>query len=89
MNIGRNSSLSRVILDKNVRVGKDVHISPRNGTPEKRKEILHGAGLEPYRETSDGSVTGDFYIEPETGILVIGKRSDAAEEPALPDGLVC
>jgi glucose-1-phosphate adenylyltransferase len=90
MHIGRNSSLSHVILDKNIWVGKDVHISPHNGTPGEREKVLQSIGLKPYRALPDGTVEGDFYIEPETGILVIGKRTDAdPREPVLPDGLVC
>jgi glucose-1-phosphate adenylyltransferase len=90
MHIGRGSSLSHVILGKNTRIGKGVHIGPHNGTPEEREKVLQSIGLKPYRELPDGTVEGDFYIEPETGILVIGKQTDAdPEEPILPDGLVC
>lgn len=90
MHIGRNSSLSHVILDKDIWVGKDVYISPHNGTPGEREKILQSIGLKPYRELPDGTVEGDFYIEPETGILVIGKQADTGhKEPVLPDGLVC
>ena len=88
--IGKGSSLSYVILDKNVWVGEGVEISPNNGTPEHREQILRRAGLKPYRESGDGIVEGDFYIEPERGILVIGKQCDAdPKEPILPDGLKC
>jgi glucose-1-phosphate adenylyltransferase len=88
--IGRGTRLSHVILDKNVWVGQDVEISPRAGTPEERSGILQNTGLKPYRELDEGTVEGDFYIEPETGILVIGKQYDAdPKQPILPDGLKC
>ncbi len=90
INIGEHSSLDHVILNKNARVGKDVHISPNNGTPEEREKILQSIGLKPYRELPDGTAEGDFYIEPKSGILVIGKQAGAdPKEPVLPDGLVC
>jgi glucose-1-phosphate adenylyltransferase len=90
INIGKHSSLDHVILDKNARVGKDVHVGPNNGTREEREKILQSIGLKPYRELPDGTAEGDFYIEPETGILVIGKHAGAdPKEPVLPDGLVC
>ncbi len=88
--IGEGSSLSHVILDKNVWVGENVNISPHNGTCEEREEMLRNIGLRPYREHGDGTVEGDFCIEPKTGILVIGKQHDAdPKEPILPDGLEC
>ncbi|MDQ1316378.1 MAG: glucose-phosphate adenylyltransferase [Candidatus Poribacteria bacterium] len=88
--IGKGSILNNVILDKNVWIGERVNISPRNGTLDRRKAILEEAGLKSYKELNDGSIEGDFYIEPETGILVIGKQSDIdPEKPILPDGLVC
>ena len=88
--IGKGSSLSHVILDKNVWVGENVKISPDNGTPEEREEMLRSIGLKPYRELGDGKVEGDFCIEPKTGILVIGKQYDAdPKEPILPAHLEC
>jgi glucose-1-phosphate adenylyltransferase len=88
--IGKGSSLNYVILDKNVWIGEYVNISPQNGTPVRRKEILQKAGLKPYREIEGGVVEGDFYIEPETGILIIGKQNDInPEKPILPDGIKC
>ena len=88
--IGKGSNLSHVILDENVKVGKNVDIGPHNGTPEERSEILQSVGLKPYEELPDGSVEGDFYIEREGGILVMGKQSDAdSRRPILPDGLRC
>lgn len=88
--IGKGSSLSYVILDRNVWVGEGVDIGPHNGSPERRKEILQSVGLEPYRELDDGSSKGDFYIEPETGILVIGKQRKAdPKKPIIPDNLKC
>jgi glucose-1-phosphate adenylyltransferase len=90
MHIGKGSSLSYVILDKNVWVGEGVDIGPHNGTPEKREEMLKSIGLKPYIEHDDGKTEGDFCIEPETGILVIGRQQDAdPKKPILPDGLRC
>lgn len=86
--IGKGSSLSYVILDKNVWIGEGVDIGPHNGAPERRKEILQGIGLKPYRQLDDGTVEGDFYVEPETGILVIGRQYDTdPKKPILPNGL--
>ena len=86
-NIGKGSNLSYVIVDKNVWIGKGVDINPHNGTPEKRKEILKSIGLKPYREVDDGTIEGDFSIDLATGILVIGKQSDADPKmPIIPDG---
>jgi glucose-1-phosphate adenylyltransferase len=88
--IGKYSSLSHTILHENVWIGEGVDISPYNGTPEERKEILKSVGLVPYTKLNDGTVEGDFYIEPDTGILVIGKQYDAdPKKPILPDGLKC
>jgi len=88
--IGKGSSLNYAILDKNIWIGKNVNINPQNGTPDRRKEILQNLGLKPYKELDDGTVDGDFYIEPETGILVIGKQNNTnPEKPILPDGLRC
>jgi glucose-1-phosphate adenylyltransferase len=88
--IGKGSDLNYVILDKNVWIGEGVSISPYNGTPDIRKAILEEAGLKPYKELNDGSIEGDFYIEPETGILVIGKQNDTNPgKPILPDGMRC
>ncbi|MEK7400164.1 MAG: sugar phosphate nucleotidyltransferase [Candidatus Poribacteria bacterium] len=88
--IGKGSCLNKVIFDRNVWVGENVHIDPHNGTPEKRKKILQSIGLKPYRKVEDGEIEGDFYIEPETGILIIGKQQDAdPKEPILPNGLRC
>ena len=88
--IGKGSNLSYVILDKNVWVGEGVEISPHNGTPGKRQQILESIGLRPYRELDDGTVEGDFYIDPEMGILVIGKQYEAdPKKPMLIDDLKC
>lgn len=90
MRIGRGSSLKYVILDKNIWVGEGVDIGPHNGAPEARRQILQSIGLKPYKELEDGNVEGDFCIDPDTGILVIGKQDDAdPKEPILPDGLRC
>ena len=90
IHIGKGARLNKVIFDGNVWVGENVDIDPYNGTPEKRKEILQSIGLKPYMETEDGGIEGDFYIEPETGILIIGKQQDAnPKEPILPNGLRC
>jgi glucose-1-phosphate adenylyltransferase len=88
--IGENTSLSHVILDENVCIGNNVDIGPRNGSAERREQILQGIGLKPYRDYGNGKPEGDFYLEPDTGILVIGKpRGANYEEPILPDGLKC
>jgi glucose-1-phosphate adenylyltransferase len=88
--IGKGSNLSYVILDKNVWVGEDVNIGPHNGTYENRSEVLQSIGLKPYRELGDGTIEGDFCIDPGTGILVIGKQNESdPKEPILPDGLRC
>jgi len=88
--VGKGSILSYVILDSNVRVGEGVNIGPHNGTPEERKGILRSIGLKPYTENSDGTVDGDFSIEPDIGILVIGKQNNNdSKEAILPDGLEC
>lgn len=88
--IGESSKLSYVILDENVWIGCGVDIGPHNGTPEERGEILESIGLKPYKELDDGTVVGDFYIEPETGILIIGRQYDPdPKERILPDGLRC
>ncbi len=88
--IGKGSKLSHVILDKNVWIGDGVDVGPHNGTPEERIKILQRVGLEPYEKHADGTTKGDFYIEPETGILVIGRRNGTtARERILPNGLKC
>jgi hypothetical protein len=59
-------------------------------TPEERKSVLQRVGLKPYAELADGTIEGDFYIEPETGILIIGRQHDPdPKERILPDGLRC
>ena len=86
-NIGKGSNLSYVIIDKNVWIGKGVDIGPHNGTPEIRKEILQNIGLEPYRKVDDGTIEGDFSLDPKTGILVIGKQTETDPKiPIIPDG---
>ena len=88
--IGKRAKLSHVILDKNVWIGKDVNISPFNGTPKQREKILKRIGLKPYRENSDGIAEGDFCIEQDSGILVLGRQCEAdPKEAILPDGLKC
>jgi ADP-glucose pyrophosphorylase len=88
--IGRNSNLSHVILDNRVWIGDDVNIGPDNGNPDQRAEILQAVGLKPYRVLDDGTIDGDFYIDPETGILVIGEMgNNGHEELILPDGTKC
>jgi glucose-1-phosphate adenylyltransferase len=88
--IGKDSNLSYVILDKNVWVGEGVDIGPENNSPEDREDILIDMGLKPYRELPDGALEGDFYIEPEMNILVIGKQNQSdPKAPILPDGLRC
>jgi len=87
-NIGKGSNLSYVIVDKNVWIGEGVDIGPHNGTPERRKEKLQSIGLKPYREVDDGTIEGDFSLDPKTGIFVIGKQSEAdPKKPIIPDGI--
>jgi glucose-1-phosphate adenylyltransferase len=88
--IGEGSKLSHVIMGKNVWIGKDVNINPHNGTPEQRKKILQGIGLRPYKENGKDTAEGDFCIERDSGILVVGGQCEAdPEKPILPDGLRC
>ena len=87
--IGRSSKLSYVILDENVWIGEGVDVGPHNGTPEERRKMLQRAGLEPYEKCADGNAKGDFYIDPETGILIIGRQNDLNPRRILPDGLKC
>ena len=88
--IGKGSRLSHVILGENVWIGEGVDVGPHNGTPEERKAALQRAGLKPYGEHDGGTLEGDFYIEPETGILVIGKQHGSdPKERILSDGLKC
>ncbi|MGM0439129.1 MAG: glucose-1-phosphate adenylyltransferase family protein [Patescibacteria group bacterium] len=83
--IGKNSNLEKVIFDKNVKVGSNVNISPDFGSPEERRKNLKKIGLKPYRERN-GSVEGDFYIDEDRNILVLGKRtSKDKEELTIPD----
>lgn len=88
--IDKSSHLDHVILDKNTWVGKGVDISPQNKTIDRRREILQSIGLKPYKELGNGMVEGDFYIEPETDILVIGEQHNTGRQKlTLPDGLKC
>ncbi|MFC1713501.1 glucose-1-phosphate adenylyltransferase family protein [Candidatus Poribacteria bacterium] len=88
--IGKGSKLSHVIIDKNVWIGDGVDVGPHNGTPEEREKILRRVGLRPYEKLADGTAKGDFYIEPETGILVIGRQNGSATgRRVLPNGLRC
>lgn len=80
--IGRGSIIRYAILDKNVWIGENVVIDPRNGTIEERQKKLEALGLKPYRELEDGTIEGDFCIDRETGILVIGKQNEA--DPKIP-----
>jgi glucose-1-phosphate adenylyltransferase len=90
MRIGRGTRLKKVILDKNIWVGEGVDISPDNGTPEERTQILESIGLIPYKEYETGGGEGDFHIDPDTGILVMGRQGNARlQRPILPDGLIC
>ena len=74
-------------MDKNVWIGEGVHINPNNGTIDERIKSLVNIGLKPYKELDDGTIEGDFSIEPQTGILVIGKQREAdPKRPIIPDG---
>jgi hypothetical protein len=67
-----------------------VDIGPHNGTPEQRTQILQEIGLKPYKEKEDATIEGDFCVEPDTGILVVGRQYEPdPKEPILPDGLRC
>jgi glucose-1-phosphate adenylyltransferase len=88
--IGKNSNISSVIMDEGVRIGDCVNINPNNGSPGRRAEILQNIGLKPYRELGNGTIEGDFYIEPDTGILVIGRSRKTMNRGAfLPSGTKC
>ncbi len=80
--IGKESDLERVIIDRNVKIGENVTLSPKFGSPKKREETLKKIGLNPYRE-KDGRIEGDFYIEPNRNILVIGKRTGKRKEEVI------
>lgn len=86
--VERGSSLNRVILDSNVWIGEGVDIGPHNGTPEERKQTLESIGLEPYNEHDGDMAKGDFYIEPDSGILIMGHKNSSGKL-VLPDGLKC
>ena len=77
--IGEGSKLEKVILDKNVKIGKNVIISPEYDTYEEREEKLKSIGLKPYTELEDGRAKGDYYLDKETGILVIAKQRDPTQ----------
>ncbi len=82
--IGNNSTLKKVIFDKNVKIGKNVNLSPDFGSPKEREENLESVGLIPYGK--DGKNEGDFYIDPESNILVIGKQTEESKkELTVPD----
>jgi hypothetical protein len=48
-------------------------------------------GLEPYKENKEtGIISGDFDIEPEGNILVLGKqRTGLPQDLTIPDGFKC
>jgi len=77
--IGAGSRLEYALFDKNVRIGKNVSISPRNGTLQEREAKLISIGLKPYKELPNGRAEGDFSIDPETNILVLGKQTDSTK----------
>ncbi len=84
--IGKESKLEKVIVDKNVKIGSNVELSPKFGDPKERRTKLAKLGLKPYKELEDGKIEGDFYIDPERNILVIGKRTgDKKEKIVIPD----
>lgn len=88
--IGQNSRLRNVIFDKNIWLPGDVEIGYRDLSLSSRVRSLEEAGLKPYRENPDGTKEGDFYIEPVTNILVLGKvTSHDPKEPLLPPGFIC
>jgi glucose-1-phosphate adenylyltransferase len=84
--IDSNTSLERVIFDKNVKIGSNVQISPKFGSPKERERRFREIGLKPYKE-SNGKIEGDFFIDEERNILVLGKRvRDKKEDLTIPDG---
>ena len=88
--VEKNASLSYVILDDNVLIGKGVDISPKNGTPQQREELLQSVGLKPYIECADGTIEGDYYLDHETGILAISARDeDDSPQFVFPEGFRC
>lgn len=81
-----NTSLEKVIFDKNVKIGNNVQISPKFGSPTERAKRFKEIGLKPYTE-KDGNIEGDFFIDEERNILVLGKRvRDKKEKLTIPDG---
>ncbi|MFW6283296.1 MAG: sugar phosphate nucleotidyltransferase [Minisyncoccales bacterium] len=71
--VDHDTEIEKAIIDKNVEIGSNVKLSPDFGTPEERRKNLESIGLEPYKEEA-GKIKGDFYIEPDRNILVIGKK---------------
>jgi glucose-1-phosphate adenylyltransferase len=84
--VDSNTSLERVIFDKNVKIGSNVQVSPKFGSPKEREKKFREIGLKPYTE-KNGKIQGDFFIDEERNILVLGKRvRDKREEVTIPDG---
>ena len=81
--IVRSSKLSKVVLDKNVWV-EGCDLGPHNGDPEEREAKLIKSGLEPYSVNDEGMITGDFYIDKETGILCIRKQREIDSDKKRP-----
>jgi ADP-glucose pyrophosphorylase len=79
----KDSRLSYVIADKNVWI-EDCDIGPHNGSPEERIEAFVKAGLQPYTVNDNGSITGDFHIDPGTGIITIRKQREPDSDKKMP-----
>jgi len=41
------------------------------------KSVQWCSDLKPYRELDDGTIEGEFHVDPRTGILIIGKQNEA------------
>ncbi|NQU98920.1 hypothetical protein HQ533_05630 [Candidatus Woesearchaeota archaeon] len=80
--IGRHSVVEKAIIDKNVQIGSKVDIRPENGTYEERVSRLEELGL--IHHDAKNNVRGDFYLDKESGILVIGKQN--TDGLLIPDG---
>lgn len=87
--IGPGAHLRKVIVGENVWLPPNINLDPQNGLPAKREQGLIRAGLKPYHELDDGTAEGDFYLDPERNILVLGRMNQAdPKEPLLPSGFV-
>ncbi len=77
--IGSGTTMKKVILDKNVQIGRNVSLSPENGNVDERIKRLESTGLKHYNPKTN---TGDFCFEGD--ILIIGKQWNL-DKPMIPD----